>query len=70
MEKDKKRVMEQQQFRTLKRHLDNLTLSQLNEIDRLIKNANRQQGAVELSEEERQFIHGLFTKETSTPSYS
>ncbi|WP_104035480.1 hypothetical protein [Vibrio jasicida] len=62
--------MEQQQFRTLKRHLDNLTLSQLNEIDRLIKNANRQQGAVELSEEERQFIHRLFAEERTASSYS
>ncbi|WP_039974835.1 hypothetical protein [Vibrio jasicida] len=62
--------MEQQQFRTLKRHLNNLTLSQLNEIDRLIKNANRQEVTVRLSEEERQFIHRLFAEERTASSYS
>lgn len=62
--------MEQQQFRELKRQLSCLTSSQLGEVQRLVKSARLQHERVLLSEEERQFIHGLFTKETSTPSYS
>ncbi|MEF1326645.1 hypothetical protein [Vibrio sp. M260121] len=62
--------MEQQQFRELKSQLRFLTSSQLREVQRLIKSASLEHEVVPLSEEERQFIHNLFTKEPSTPSYS